>query len=127
MKKIYKITLVLALVLTVTYLAFKVYSENLVKEAQALPLANPQLTELVDGSQQGACQLGPVQVTVETQVEDGQLTNINIVEHFNGLGGQAESIPQAILDQQSLEVETVSGATVSSLCIIQAVDNSLKP
>lgn len=68
----------------------------------------------------------PVYVEVEVSVTEHKITNIKIIEHENGLGGKAEKIVDNIISRQSLEVDAVSGATVSSKCIIKAIENALQ-
>lgn len=51
---------------------------------------------------------------------------IKIIEHENGLGGKAEKIVDDVISRQSLEVDALSGATVSSKYIIKAIENALQ-
>ncbi len=68
-------------------------------------------------------------VTVEVTVSGGQITEIVVLEHdyTPDYFDKAEGATIArIRDAQSIEVDAVSGATVSSLGIIEAVFNALK-
>lgn len=58
-------------------------------------------------------------------IKNKQISDIEILKHFNGLGKQAEAILPLVLDQQNLNVEIVSGATVSSKCILKAIENAM--
>ena len=51
---------------------------------------------------------------------------IKIIEHENGSGSKAEKIVDDVISRQSLKVDAASGATVSSKCIIKAVENALQ-
>lgn len=66
-------------------------------------------------------------VKVEVVVADGKISNIRIVEHQDGgeYMSSASSLLQAIISSQSTNVDTVSGATYSSVGLIQAVRNAL--
>ena len=68
-------------------------------------------------------------IELEVMINDGEILGVNILEHneTEGLGdaGMEETI-EAILDQQSVEVDTVSGATVSSEAIISGVAQALE-
>lgn len=44
----------------------------------------------------------------------------------NGLGSTAESIVNDVVQEQSLDIDIVSGATVSSKCILKAVENAIE-
>ena len=42
------------------------------------------------------------------------------------IGKKAENIVSRIINRQSLDVDVVSGATISSIAIIKAVENALE-
>lgn len=69
---------------------------------------------------------GPL--TVEVAYVDGKIGSIVISEHAETAGiadGALERVPKAIVDAQSLNVDTVSGATVTSQAIIAAVTDAV--
>ena len=69
---------------------------------------------------------GPL--TVEVTVEDGVITSVEVTEHeeTEGLSDPAiEDVPAAIVENNSTDVDTVSGATVTSEAIIEAVNTAL--
>ena len=43
------------------------------------------------------------------------------------MGEKAEVIIDKVMAEQSLEVDVVSGATLSSKCILNAIENALAP
>jgi len=65
---------------------------------------------------------------VTVRVKDHRITDIDV---FEARGGKyvenAEKVTRNILEKQSLDVDTITGATVTSRAIIKAVDNALKP
>ena len=66
---------------------------------------------------------GPM--TVVAAVEDGTITNVEVTEHeeTDGLADPAlADVPAAIVETNSTEVEVVSGATITSEAIIEAVN-----
>ena len=63
---------------------------------------------------------------VEVTVQNGEITNINILEHRNERGKTAEVIADSIVDEQKIDVDAISGATNSSTVIKKAVENALK-
>lgn len=66
---------------------------------------------------------GPL--VVEVALEEGTITRVEVVEHeeTEGLADPAlEEVPAAIVENNSVEVDTVSGATVTSEAIIEAVN-----
>ena len=96
-----------------------------VNEAKNTIIQPIKLAEIEDGVYQGEYTITPVTVKLDVNVKDHQITNIRIREHIKGLGGKAEQIVNRIIDQQSLDVDSVSGATVSSQCILKAVELAL--
>ena len=63
---------------------------------------------------------------VEVTVPNGEITNINILEHRHERGKTAEVITDRIVDEQKTDVDAISGATNSSTVIKKAVENALK-
>lgn len=68
---------------------------------------------------------GPLKVKVE--ISGGKITSIQIVENSDGSSyiSKASAVISSILSKQSTNVDTVSGATYSSVGIIKAVRNAL--
>lgn len=59
-------------------------------------------------------------------VSNHRITNITILQHEIGLGSPAESIVNDGVQEQSLDIDAVSGAAVSSKCILKAVENAIE-
>ena len=68
------------------------------------------------------------EVNVKTTFDDNGITSIEIVSHGDTLGISDEAfkqIPVAIVENQSLAVDTMTGATVSSYAVIGAVAEAI--
>ena len=98
---------------------------NIVKQANDLLIKTPDLTDISNGDYIGEYSVAPVRVKVSVTIADHEITGIKILEHDNGLGSAAESIVNDIVAAQSLETDAISGATVSSRCILKAVENAI--
>lgn len=85
-----------------------------------------QISRVADGDYEGECDVGYIYASVSVVVEDGRIKDIDILEHRNERGAAAESITEAVMAKQSLEVDAVSGATNSSNVIKKAIENALK-
>lgn len=83
-------------------------------------------TGIGDGTYVGEYNISPVFVSVEVTVRNQQIMDIVILEHQNGFGAKAESIVDDVLENQSLDVDVVSGATVSSNVILKAIESALQ-
>lgn len=84
--------------------------------------------EIEDGVYQGSAEghAGPIEL--EVVVEAGEITEIEVLSENEtpNLGDDAvEATKTAIIENQSLEVDTVSGATNSSVGTVNAVENAL--
>jgi uncharacterized protein with FMN-binding domain len=81
---------------------------------------------LKDGIYDGKASVGPVKVLARVTIQNQRITNIHLIEHRNWKGEPAEDIiPKRIIDEQSTKVDAVSGATVSSAAIMNAVDDAI--
>jgi len=69
------------------------------------------------------------EMKVKVTVDETSITKIDIISHADtpGVSTNAfDQIPPAIIEQQSLAIDVVSGATFSSLGILNAVQDGLK-
>lgn len=83
------------------------------------------LNEITDGVYKGECLNGLVQVQLEVEVKDHKIIGINLINHQNGLGEDAEVIIDEVIKTQSIEVDSITGATYSSLTILKAIEEAL--
>ena len=68
-------------------------------------------------------------VKVEITYEDGKIKDVEIVEHkeSEGIADPAlEQIPEKIVEEQNINIDTISGATYTSKAIIDAVKAALE-
>lgn len=87
--------------------------------------AGLDLSSVEDGTYTGSEDGGIVKASVEVTVKDHAITKVTILSHDCGLGKPAEVIVNDIVKQNSLEVDSISGATFSSNVIKVAVYNAL--
>ena len=83
------------------------------------------LSQLADGTYNGRCDNGIVNAQVEVDVASGVITDARIIEHQNGLGSPAEAVTRKVVENQSVEVDAISGATMSSNTILKAIEIAL--
>lgn len=79
-----------------------------------------------DGSYVGEADGGLVQVEVLVTVANHEITDIALVKHENGKGQAAEAIIADMLLANTDDVDAVTGATVSSKTIRNAVNCALQ-
>lgn len=87
--------------------------------------ASFNLAQIENGTYPGSCDNGLVKVRVEVIVENHTILEVRLLEHDNGLGGDAEAITDTVVQRQSVEVDTISGATISSKTVLKAIENAL--
>lgn len=83
--------------------------------------------DLADGVYQGTGTGYAGDITVAVQIKNKQIVSIDILSESDDddFFSRAKAVIDRILDKQSLDVDTVSGATFSSKGIISAVKNAL--
>lgn len=82
---------------------------------------------LKDGTYDGAAGNGPVSVKAVVTISDQKIAAIQLIEHRTWKGGAAEGvIPDRIIETQSTRVDAVSGATMSSIAIMNAVEDAVQ-
>ncbi len=84
------------------------------------------ISDIADGVYIGEYDVNFIYAKVEVTVQNGEITNINILEHRHERGKAAEAITNKIVDEQRIDVDAISGATNSSTVIKKAVENALK-
>ena len=121
-----KFALVLTGLILSGFIGFQVFSASIRKSLASLENATINMTNIADGVYSGHSELGPVSVDVEVHVADHKLTKIDLVRHACGLGRPAEAITEKMVEQNTFDVDAVSGATVSSEVIKNAVNKALR-
>lgn len=96
------------------------------KRVKAATIKDINITEIPDGVYTGEYKVNFIYARVEATVQNGRITDLKLLEHRNERGGPAESIRKRILDEQKIDVDTVTGATNSSIVIKKAVENALE-
>lgn len=117
------IVLFLSLILGIVYLKRVANYKQAVKETT---FDNINISDVSDGVYIGEYDVDFIYVKVEVTVENGKITNINILEHKNGRGKSAEVIVSEIISEQKIDVDAISSATNSSTTIKKAVENALQ-
>jgi uncharacterized protein with FMN-binding domain len=102
--------------------------EEALAKINAVEINEVNLAQINDGQYTGVYEFDGIttlKAKVEVLVSNNKIVNIKIIEHNNWRGGEAEKLPEIIIEKQSLKVDTISGATYSSKVILKAVENAL--
>jgi uncharacterized protein with FMN-binding domain len=100
------------------------------KEARSLPLNAVDFGKLSDGTYHGAYEGGMYRWRANecvVTVTDGRVTDIQLTGSKDPGGGNTncEMLYDRVIQAQSLQVDTISGATLTSKAYLQAVENAL--
>ena len=126
MKKKKRIIIILLCIIPFILIGVSFCLKALVNDVNNITVSNPNTANIADGIYVGEYSVTPVYVKAEVSVTKHKITSIKIIEHENGLGSKDEKIVDDVISRQSLKVDAVSGATVSSKCIIKAIENALQ-
>lgn len=123
-------TAILVIVVSLVMTFFMIRSANKftkeLNEAYAnLVINDVDLSQVADGVYSGSFDLRIVAADVEVEVQGGRIESIEIVRHSHGQGAAGEAVTERVLETQSLGVDAVSGATMSSKVILKAIENAL--
>ena len=125
-KRIISTVAVLLCLIGLIYMA--VYLKSIAdykKAVEKTTFTNIDISNIPDGVYIGEYDVNVIYAKVEVTVENGEIININILEHRNERGKPAEAVINKILEEQKIDVDAVSGATNSSTVIKKAVENAL--
>ena len=111
--------LIISIVIAARVHKFNEYMDTIV-------ISDVDLTQVQDGTYMGMTDSGVVKVEVEVTVSDHMITDIQIKQHVNGKGEPAEAIVDDIIEQQKVTVDSITGATYSSIVIKDAVQKALE-
>lgn len=120
-KKIIAILLCLSMILSIAGCGQKVQAPQSVEEPSKGKTLTPGTYSATANGHNGP-------VTVETVVDENSIKSVTITELFETAGVQQviNQIPEAIVAEQSVGIDTISGATFASRAVITAVTDCLK-
>jgi uncharacterized protein with FMN-binding domain len=100
------------------------------REARSLPLDAVDFARLEDGTYHGAYEGGMYKWRAnecDVTVTNGLVTDIQLASSSDpgGKNTDCEMLYERVIAEQSLQVDTISGATLTSKAYLQAVENAL--
>ena len=127
MKRVGKTLLVIACVIGIAVGGIRLVMDRQVgkmyAQLDAVAVVAPE--QVADGTYEGTAETPLVKVTVEVTVQKHALREIRLLRHENGQGAPAEAMLPEMLSRNTSEVDTISGATLSSKAIRAAVRDAL--
>jgi len=124
MKIIRNIVIAIVIVFIGMFIAYKWIDNNLNQLlTEEVELFN--FSQIDDGKYPGKASTFPIEVEVMVEVSDHKITNIELVKHVNGQGNDAIKIIDRVIEQNSIDVDVISGASYSSHVILNAISDAL--
>lgn len=124
MKTVVKIIAGIALLLILIVGGAVFYFTRGIEEGRDVTIEEVEIAELEDGTYRGRYEFRRWTNEVEVEILDNEISNIILIEGFEQ-EDLREEIYQRVIDQQSVTVDTVSGATTSSKSYLKAIENAL--
>ncbi len=91
---------------------------------EGITIRDIDLATIPDGVYHGSSEQTFISAFVEVTVQDHGITHIEL-DHRHDRGEDAEVISEKVIEKQTLQVDTVTGATYSSKIILQAIEDAL--
>lgn len=126
----HKIALIIVGVIGLLFGAGRFYLHYIsIKFSSSVELDNKSfhaaLKKLPDGSYKAENSHGKfMKINLEVELSGGKMKHIKILSHDTGKK-KSEKIIQRIIEKQSLEVDSISGATASSKMILKTVEKAI--
>jgi uncharacterized protein with FMN-binding domain len=128
MKKVLVVVLSIAALIVLVMVAFNFQIERIKSKvaAECTNMTDIDLSTIPDGTYNGKSGSIPVNVDLDVNVKDHHIVSVTMKKQSSGKGYEAKDMTQRIVNSQKLKVDVVTGATLSSRCIIVATYNALK-
>ena len=129
MKKRYIALIVIAVIVVAVFAIVMGVSAWLTRgldEMAQMQINNVDLNSLSDGTYRGSFRGYRWSNSVEVVIESNRIADIRITEkHRFHREELIQELTSRVIDEQSIDVDTVSGATVSSKAFLKAIENAL--
>ena len=125
MKKL-KVLLYVFIAIVVLLGGMLIFVSKGLKEAKSLEISNIDLTQLTDGEYTGSYENGRFSSDVEVTIKDHEIVEINrISERSDPQASVYEEIIDAVISEQKVDIDTVSGATATTNALLKAIEDAL--
>jgi uncharacterized protein with FMN-binding domain len=94
------------------------------KDIRQLSIEDPDISSLQDGTYEGSYHKTRWNYGVRVTIEDGRIAGIEFTEKPDDGKFSGEAV-DAVLQAQSLQIDTVSGASINTRAFQKAVENAL--
>jgi uncharacterized protein with FMN-binding domain len=120
-----KLLVIAGLSIAVFVLFFGITFYRFSARLRATTIENIPVEYIADGEYSAGYDLFLVSAEVTVDMRNGRIEDISLREHDHGPGYSGEKVIDRIIQQQSVAVDGVSGATGSSVAIQKAIELAL--
>jgi len=132
MKRFLKVLFItLACIIASAAIFFMIFNWGM-SEVKKMQIKDISISQIADGEYLGEYKNGRWQYVVKVVVRDKRIEDIQILNQKSGFidmnlyGEVNESIISRVLKNQSLKVDVVTGATVTSKALLKAIETALE-
>lgn len=125
-KKILKGLLIFVFVIIVMIIIILPFDLKEQSEVKKLVIENVDLSKIEDGEYYGTFTKHRWKYSTKVTILQNKITNIEFLQNTEEIGDFSKTIATRIIEKQSLNVDTVSGATVSSKAVLKSIEVALK-
>jgi uncharacterized protein with FMN-binding domain len=119
-----RIVLIVVVVILVLLLAGFFAVTRGMKDIRNLSIENPDISSLQDGEYEGSFHKTRWNYRVKVTLEEGEIRDIQFIDKPDD-GSFSDKAVDAVLEAQSLDIDTVTGASINTRAFRKAVENAL--
>ncbi|MBS4032618.1 MAG: FMN-binding protein [Clostridiales bacterium] len=96
------------------------------KQVRDMIIQDVDLEQIPDGTYQGSFNYASFTYLVEVKITDHKFENIKVLQNRESKHAkEAEGVITRVQRNQTLQVDTISGATTTSKALLKAIENAL--
>ncbi len=125
--KMVRIILYIVMVILVIAVGGFIYATQGLSKYRKMVIHDVDLNKVEDGIYQGEFSGGRWKNKLEVTIQDHQITDIELLKatKSSGMADIGEKVVHQVKEKQSLQIDTVSGATVHTKAILKSIENAL--
>lgn len=121
-----RVLIILLLIVVVMLISGFLIMNRQSKKMEQLDFSVLNPADLADGIYRGSASAVLVNAKVIVEIKDGRIHTLDLVEHRHGPDYGAEALSDRMVQENRIDVDSISGATFSSLVVKSAVLDALK-
>jgi uncharacterized protein with FMN-binding domain len=125
MKKVFKVVLIMFGIILSICLIMIHFDLKHQKEIKNLVIKDIDLNEIEDGEYSGSFSKYRWNINVKVKIKDHKITNINFFNNTDISDNFKNKLINNVIEKQKVNIDTISGATVSTKALLKAIEDAL--